>query len=229
MVTIVKPLVDLGSGEPGASVTATPGATDLPTAEASSEPSSEPTAEPSAGPVAAESFTLNVSDITLTRPGETYRIWAAFSPSGATGSVTWTSSNPACVQVAGDGTVTGLAKGNSTITAALDNGYTQSCIVRCGWTDDAVSPTPGSGTATPSPAQSAGLSINRTDITMSREGETFTLKVSGTGSTPSWSSSKSSVASVSSGGKVTAVSSGTATITATVDGQTFKCIVRCSF
>jgi uncharacterized protein YjdB len=37
------------------------------------------------------------------------------------------------------------------------------------------------------------------------------------------------VATVSSDGTVTAVSAGTCTVTATVDGTTLKCVVRCSF
>jgi len=250
VITIVKPLVELGNGEPGSAVTATaPAATEDPAPEPPTEPAAEPTptpaAEPTPTPAAeptppataeptpslanAESFTLNASDFTLRRAGETYRIRAAFFPSGTTGSVVWTSSNPGAVHVADNGTVTALAAGNSTITATLENGYAQTCIVRCGWSDGSTYPTPGTGTATAAPAGGAALSINRTDITMRREGETFALRVTGTNDTPVWSSSDSSVASVTSGGTVTAVSSGTVTVTAAVDGQILTCIVRCNF
>ena len=53
--------------------------------------------------------------------------------------------------------------------------------------------------------------------------------MSGTSSNPTWSISDSSVATISGDGTVTAVSKGTTTVTATVDGQTLKCIVRCSW
>jgi uncharacterized protein YjdB len=167
----------------------------------------------------AQSFPLNNSDITLKSVGETYQLRTTLVPAGSIGNITWTSSNPSYVSVSADGKVTAVSKGTSTITATLEGGYTQKCIVRCNWSDSSPTPTPAS----------SGLTLNRTDFTMSSKGETFTLKVSGTGSTPTWSTSNSSVATVSSAGKVTAVSSGTATITATVDGKTLKCIVRCNF
>lgn len=220
VVTIVKPLIDRGNEEPGTLVTSTPAVTSQPSAEPSAEPSPEASAEPSpetsSATQTAESFTLDISDITLSRAGETYRINATFLPSGSTGELTWTSSNPTSVSVAEDGTVTGLAKGNSTITATMTGGYTQKCVVRCGWSDNST-------------ATVSDLSLNRTDITLSKAGETFTLIVSGTSSTPTWSSSDSSVASITSGGKVTALKHGTVTIKATVDGQTLQCVIRCIF
>jgi len=240
VITIVKPLIDRGSGQPGTTVTVSPGVTATPALEPSAAPTGEPATEPTQQvtdptppPIpsvqAAERFTLSVSDFTLSRAGETYPIRATFSPSGTSGTIAWTSSNPTSVHVAADGTVTGLAKGNSTITATMTGGLTQTCIVRCGWSDGSTAPTPGTGATTAIPASNTGLAINRSDITLKSAGETFTLKVTGTSSTPTWSSSNSSVAEVSSGGKITAVKSGTVTVTATVDGQTFKCIIRCNF
>ncbi len=117
---------------------------------------------------------MNVSDITLKSVGETYQIRATLSPADSIGSITWTSSNPGYVSVTADGKVTAVAKGTSTITATLEGGYTQECIIRCNWSDTSSTPTPAS----------SGLTLNRTDFTMSSKGETFTLKVSGTGSTP---------------------------------------------
>lgn len=236
VVTIVKPLVELGNEKTGISATDTP-ALDTPSGEPTVEPTAEPTPDTTVEPTpespsssqAADSFTLNASDFTLTHSGDTYRIRATFSPAGSTGSITWTSSNPEAVHVDSNGTVTALAKGNSTITAALENGHTEKCIVRCGWSDGSVAPTPGSGSTPATSTANTGLALNRTDFTMSREGETFMLKVSGTDSAPAWSSSDSSVAGVSSSGKVTALKHGTVTVTATVDGQTLKCIVRCNF
>jgi len=54
-------------------------------------------------------------------------------------------------------------------------------------------------------------------------GKDMKLKVKNAKSTVSWSSSDTSVAKVSSAGKVLALKKGTATITASVDGKTLKC------
>lgn len=55
------------------------------------------------------------------------------------------------------------------------------------------------------------------------------MSISGTDSTPVWSTSNAAVASVDGSGKVTAAGGGQCTVTASVGGQTFTCIVRCSF
>ncbi|HWT75870.1 MAG TPA: Ig-like domain-containing protein [Mobilitalea sp.] len=61
-----------------------------------------------------------------------------------------------------------------------------------------------------------------TKLTMD-EGKTYTLKLTGTNKTVTWSSSNKKVASVSNKGKVTAINSGNATITAKVSGKSYKC------
>ena len=73
-----------------------------------------------------------------------------------------------------------------------------------------------------------GISLNKTSTTIGR-GETETLTAivepNGTGSTVEWTSSNPSVASVEQNGEVTAVSAGTATITATAGGKSASCEV----
>lgn len=73
--------------------------------------------------------------------------------------------------------------------------------------------------------------LNHEDVTLTLPKETVTLKVTNLpdGRTVSWKSSDEKVATVDANGKVTAVSSGTATITADCDGSTAKAIVRCNF
>ena len=122
--------------------------------------------------------------------------------------------------VSDSGIVTAVAPGVATITATMAGGYTQECIVRCTWTG-ASSGDSGSAAATLTPSHS--------DVTLYKAGESFRFRVSGTDSTPVWSTSNSGVASVDGSGTVTAVSKGTCNVTATVDGQTFTCIVRCNF
>lgn len=71
------------------------------------------------------------------------------------------------------------------------------------------------------------VKLNRTSLTLSTKGKTYTLKttVTGTNKAVSWLSSNSSVASVDKNGKVTAKTKGTATITAKVDGVSASCKV----
>ena len=64
--------------------------------------------------------------------------------------------------------------------------------------------------------------LNKKTATIT-EGKTLQLKISGTKQKVKWTSSKKSVASVSSKGKVTARKPGKATITATVGGKKYKC------
>lgn len=70
----------------------------------------------------------------------------------------------------------------------------------------------------------SSLKLNKTSLTLV-EGKSYNLKINGTAIKPVWKSGKSSVASVNSSGKVTAKKSGSATITATLDGKKFSCKV----
>lgn len=71
---------------------------------------------------------------------------------------------------------------------------------------------------------SAAVKLNKTAISLS-EGDTYTLKASGTKSKITWTSSKKTVATVSSKGVVTAKKAGSATITATISNKKYTCKV----
>ena len=137
---------------------------------------------------------------------------ALLTVTGGTGDVTWSSSNENIATVA-NGSVTGVAGGTVTITAAAGE-ETVTCSV----------------TVTGDPwVSSANLSLNRTDFTIrSIDPPTFQMEVSGTDSPVTWSIDNTNVATISADGLVTKVGSGIATITAAVDGQTLTCIVRVS-
>lgn len=233
VVSVVSPLVNRGSSlnsdqpssPPVTSSSAAP--TGSPDSSASPAPSGgvEPTRSPEpSGTIPASqtatSFTLNRKDFTLSQAGDVWNLGPAFLPAGSTGTLTWNSSKPEVATVSDSGIVTAVAPGVATITATMAGGYTQECIVRCTWTGASSG---GSGSA------AATLTPSHSDVTLYKAGESFRFRVSGTDSTPVWSTSNSGVASVDGSGTVTAVSKGTCNVTATVDGQTFTCIVRCNF
>lgn len=167
----------------------------------------------------ATSFTLSRTDFTMNdNYPEPVRLAVTFIPDGTTGTITWTSSDPEVATVDSTGLVTrGSKNGQTTITATMGDGTTQECTVRCNFSSASQGSTSGT------------LSLNRSDFTLQRSGETFRMQVSGTSSTPTWSIGNTSVATVSSDGTVTAVGEGNTTLTCTVDGQTLTCIVRCDF
>ena len=72
--------------------------------------------------------------------------------------------------------------------------------------------------------QAATTKLNKTSATL-WVGETLQLKVKNSNNKVKWSSSKKSVATVSSKGKITAKKSGKAVITARVGSKKYKCTI----
>jgi hypothetical protein len=70
----------------------------------------------------------------------------------------------------------------------------------------------------------AAVKINKSKATLEVDAA-LQLKITGSDSAVNWTSSKDTVAKVSSNGAVTAVKAGTATITATVDSKDYACEV----
>lgn len=151
-------------------------------------------------------LTLSQSAITIPA-GETARITAQ----GGSGEIAWTSSNEEIATV-DNGSVTGIAGGTVTITATTGE-EAVTCTVTV------------TGTPWVNPVE---LSLNHTDFTLRAGDPPVKMKVNGTDSPVIWSSSNVNVATIDSDGVVRRVGKGTATITAEVDGQVLKCIVRVS-
>jgi uncharacterized protein YjdB len=124
---------------------------------------------------------------------------------------TFTSSAPGVAQVSPDGTVTGLAAGVATITAAVE-GVSGTATVRvlatAGGTIASVVVAPGTATLT--------VGESRPFTATARAGDGSTI----TGRPVTWSSGSPSVLTVSSTGVVTAVAPGTAQVLAQIDGIT---------
>jgi uncharacterized protein YjdB len=159
----------------------------------------------------AESVALDKETATLTEAGATLTLTPTFTPADGTAQLTWTSSDSSVATVDENGTVTAVATGTATITAAMENEQKAECVVTCQIGD-------------PEPEK---VALSDKEISLSAQGSSKQLQVENASGTVKWSSDKPSVATVGSDGTVTAVSKGTTTITAEVDGETLTCDVRC--
>ncbi len=152
--------------------------------------------------------TLDNSSISLV-VGGTRTLTATVEPSDAVDkSVTWSSNNTSVATVSSYGTVTAKAVGTAVITVRTnDGGKTATCSV------------------TVTPVSVTGVSLSQTSLTLYEgDNETLVATVSpsnATNKTVTWSSSNSSVASVSSSGRVSARAAGSAVITVTTSDGNF--------
>ena len=145
--------------------------------------------------------------------GDTLTLTAAVSPDDATyPTVTWVSSDESIATVDSNGAVTAVGEGSATITATAD-GVWDMCQITV--VNRVESVTLSSDAETMEPGDTLPLTV-----TISPNDATY--------QTVRWSSSDTSVATVDSSGLVTAVGSGTATITAMVDRQPAVCLVTVS-
>ena len=139
------------------------------------------------------------SSATVAR-GSQKAITATVSPDPTSSKITWTSSNPGVASVDQNGNVTGVSIGQAVITAATDNGYSDTCTVTVN-------------------APVTSMQFERPSVTIYKN-DTDKLNLitdpADTTDTISYSSSGSSYVSVSSDGTITSKSSArTVTITAT--------------
>lgn len=119
---------------------------------------------------------------------------------GTSKKITWSSSNKKVATVSSKGKVTAKKKGTATITAKV-NGKSYKCKVT---------------------VKNPYLNATKKSLEI---GKTYTLKLIGA-TAKKYTSSKKSVATVSSKGKITAVKAGTATITVTDSNKkTYKCVI----
>lgn len=192
--------------------------------------------EPDAPPENPDDSTAN--PMTLSQEAMTIAVGetALLTVTGAEGDVEWSSSDEQIAAVSG-GTVTGKAGGTVTITA-VSGENSAACSVQVDGeppvADEPAIPDDnhnGGDTTASGDGASGGstvkLTLNKTDFSIRPGDNPVTMRVSGTDSKVTWASKDPSIAAISESGVVTRVSTGTTTITATVDGQTLECIVRC--
>ena len=171
------------------------------------------------GDVAVTGVSLNKTSTSI-QVGASEQLTATVEPNNATNkAVTWSSNTTSVATVDNNGNVTAVSEGTATITVTTQDGNkTATCTVT-------VTP------ASSDPVAVTGVSLNKTSTTLTVGGsETLTETVqpsNATNKAVNWSCNPTSVATVDSNGKVTAVAEGTATITVTTqDGnKTATCTV----
>lgn len=189
-----------------------PNDTPDPTPGADPDPSTDPEPTPA---VKVTGVTLSRSSLIM-EPGQAETLTVTVSPTDAPDkSITWASSKNAVARVNGNGLVTAVAAGTADITATTTDGsYTATCRV----------------TVKADGVKVTGVTVSRTSLTMEPgQAETLTATVSPTAAANSavtWSSNNPAVASVTSGGRVTALAAGAAEITAKTDDGGFTAVCR---
>ena len=158
---------------------------------------------------APDNITLNKSEMTL-GVGQMYTLQSTLTPSNSATYQQWTSSDKTVAVVNDKGRVTGKKVGTATITVKTTNGHTATCVVT-------VKKAPTS------------VALDKTSVTLAvgmKETLTATLTPTNSATYCAWSSSDETVATVTSGGVITAKKAGTATITVkTTNDKTATCTV----
>ncbi len=146
--------------------------------------------------------------------GQTKILTATIAPANATDkTVTWMTSNDSVATVDGNGKITAVSVGTAiiTITTRSEN-KTDTCTVE----------------VKPVPVTSVTLNENSCELLI-EETKILTVTVAPTNATDktvTWTTSNDSVATVDGNGKITAISVGTATITAKAGDKTATCAVE---
>lgn len=184
------------------------------------EPDTEPDPEPDPQEEPEVAPTLSKDDFTLFYPGEEYTLTVNNAPENA--AISYVSSNNSVVTVDQNGKVIAKGDGDATITVTVGD-VILTCAARCRLDSSAEGGTTGSYTGP--------FKISHEDVTLFSAGEVFTLTLQdSTGKTVSglsWSASNGAVSI--SGNQIKAVTAGQVTVSCVYNGETYSCIVRCTF
>ena len=202
-ISPVEPPVEKPTEMPTVRPTEVP--TEMPTERPTVNPTETPTVTPTQKPVKPAKITLNQSSVTLYTVGQTTASLSA-TVTGPEKKVTYTSSKPGVVKVSKNGVLTAVSAGTAVITASA-NGVKATCKVV---------------------VKKPVLKVGKTSITL-KPGKKGKIQVT---STPvnkmTFSSNKTSIASVDRYGTIIAKKRGTATITIRCNGlkKTVKVVVK---
>ncbi len=176
------------------------------------------TSQNTSGTATATIINVPVASVTVGPPAASVTVGATTqltaTPQDANGTalsgrvVTWATSNAAVATVSATGLVTGVATGSATITATSEGQSGTSAITVTNLPVASVMVSPASATVT------VGATTQLTATPKDANGAALS------GRAVTWATSNPAVATVSAGGVVTGVATGSATITATSEGQT---------
>ena len=152
--------------------------------------------------IVERNISLNLSNVSL-NVGDTIQLIETVTPDNEVSSVYWSSSNPDIARVS-KGFVTAVSGGNVVITAELPNGNAAKCYINVSSNGNVVN--------------AFLISLNAKQVNL-KVGGTFNFTASilpsnTTNKTITWTSSNNKIVSVDNNGKVTAIASGSALITA---------------
>lgn len=249
VVNIGKGLTAAGPAQPAASVStpvSEPAESSSGTGDVSEPAGKQPDepqkkTEPEQTP--PESLTLNYTDLTL-QVEEELALELTIQPEDWKGTVQWSTSDQYVAWVDQEGKITCTGGGQCTITAAVGD-VQVTCRVLChgaqadrtkvdNWVkeqtksdEDEKPETDPTQEGSPDDSADDSLTLNLSDMTLMRPGDAYNLVADGGGGHYTWTSGNSSVATVDDGGVVTAMGSGTTTITCTGEnGDTATCRVH---
>ena len=166
---------------------------------------------------------LSAPTVTFEKADRFFNLTYDRQPETCTEPVVFTSSNESVATVNEQGKIVAVNRGTSVITATCGT-KSDSCLVTCDF-DYIPVDTPQTGEIGQLP-----LALNNTDMTFFSPGEQFHLAVMNAPADAriTFESSDPEIATVTDTGLITARSSGTVTITVTVDGfEPLRSIVRC--
>ena len=176
--------------------------------------------EQPAATVACTALTLSTNTVTFEEAEQFYGITYTREPADCTEEVVFSSDNESIATFNQQGKIVAVNAGSAVITAKCGT-QTASCLVTC---DFKI-------IETPEQTGDEELSLNNVDMTFFSPGEQFSLQVKGAPEDAdiTYTSADPSVATVSDKGLITAMGSGTTTVTVSVGGRDpLECIVRCS-
>ncbi len=170
--------------------------------------------------VPCKNLILAAQTVSFDEPELFYNISFTREPSNCNEPVTYASSDESVATVNQQGKIVAVNKGTSVISVTCGT-QTATCIVTCDFTYQEE----------PVEEEQLPMELNNTDMTFFSPGEQFALVVRNAPEDAeiTYVSSDPAIATVSASGLITAKSSGTITITVTVDtGDKFTSIVRCN-
>lgn len=174
--------------------------------------------------IPCQSVSFDISSVVLKNLGDARMLEVTAEPEDTTDTLSFTSSDDSVIAVTQDGKVTAMSAGEATITVTCGD-VSASCTVTCTY----VAPTETTEATTEATEAEEPLTLNRSDISFNKKGESWVLYSGNISKTEiTWSSDDTNIAVIDNG-KVEAVGGGTTKVYGEYKGEKVSCIIRCNF